>query len=147
MLNFLSDGVLNPSGIRFGSGEVYAITEGPDFNAEVLDTLCVGRRRPHENDETVFLFVQMLPGKKFTEELRQKLRNAISKGLSPRHVPKFIIPVEAIPVTINGKKVEIAVKQLISGRDIKVSSTISNPEVLLGYKKYRYLEETPRARL
>ncbi|KAF2094110.1 acetoacetate-CoA ligase [Rhizodiscina lignyota] len=142
-----SDGVLNPSGIRFGSGEVYAIVEGPDFNAEIADTLCVGRRRAHENDETVFLFVKMLPGKPFTEEIRQKLRTAIAKGLSSRHVPKFIIPVDDIPVTINGKKVEIAVKQLISGKDIKVSSTVANPEVLLSYKKYKDLEETPRAKL
>ena len=34
-----SDGVLNPSGIRFGGGEIYTIAEGPAFNTE---TLCVG---------------------------------------------------------------------------------------------------------
>lgn len=142
-----SDGVLNPSGIRFGSGEIYAITEGPDFINEVGDTLCVGRRRPQDNDETVFLFVKMLPGKNFTEELHQRLRAAIAKGLSPRHVPRFIVPVDDLPVTINGKKIEIAVKQLMGGKDIKVSSTVANPECLLSFRRFKDYGEAPKARL
>jgi acetoacetyl-CoA synthetase len=51
------DGALNPSSIRFGSGEIYAIVEGPAFNAEIAERLCVGRRRPSDTDESVFLFV------------------------------------------------------------------------------------------
>ncbi|GAB7353740.1 hypothetical protein MBLNU459_g4135t2 [Dothideomycetes sp. NU459] len=140
-----SDGVLNPSGIRFGSGEIYGIAEGPGFNAQIGETLCVGRRRPRDKDETVFLFVKMLPGKVFTEELRSRLRTAISQGLSPRHVPSFILEVPDIPVTINGKKVEIAVKQILSGREVKASSTVANPDTLLSYKRFRNLERPPRA--
>lgn len=147
MMHGRSDGVLNPSGIRFGSGEIYAVVEGPAFNHEISDTLCIGRRRPQDMDETVFLFVQMRPGFAFTDALLHRLRVAISTALSVRHVPRFIIGVEAIPVTINGKKVETAVKQLISGKDIKVSSTVANPDVLLGYKKYRDFEEKRVAKL
>lgn len=131
-----SDGVLNPSGIRFGSGEIYAVVEGPQFTSEVADTLCVGRRRLQDRDEVVFLFVVMAHGRNFTNDLESRLRNAIRQALSPRHVPRFIIPVDEIPVTINGKKVEMAVKQLISGKDIKVSSTVANPDCLLGLKRF-----------
>lgn len=139
-----SDGVLNPSGIRFGSGEIYAIVEGPEFNNDIFMTLCVGRRRPQDSDEAVFLFVKMKPGHDFTPELKQRIRKAIAAGLSPRHVPKFILPVDDIPGTVNGKKVEIAVKELISGKEVKVSSTVSNPETLLAYERFRHMESEPR---
>lgn len=131
-----SDGVLNPSGIRFGSGEIYAIVEGPAFNTTIAETLCVGRRRAKDSDETVFLFVKMAPGHRFSGGLVEKLRKAISQGLSPRHVPRHIVEVEEIPVTINGKKVETAVKQIISGKEIKVSSTVANPDCLRGFKRW-----------
>ena len=130
--------MLNPSGIRFGSGEIYAIVESPDFTSGegIADTLCVGRRRPQDTDETVFLFVKMKDNRRFTKGLELRLRNAIRQGLSPRHVPRFVLSVDELPVTVNGKKVETAVKQLISGKEIKVSSTVSNPGCLLGFKRY-----------
>ncbi|KAF2238776.1 acetoacetate-CoA ligase, partial [Viridothelium virens] len=147
MMHGRSDGVLNPSGIRFGSGEIYSICEGPAFNSEIAETLCVGRRRPHDRDETVFLFVKMNPGHEFSDSLLNRLRETIRAELSARHVPQFILEVEEIPVTINGKKVETAVKQLISGKDIKVSSTVVNPDCLLDYKKYRGHEDRRAAKL
>jgi acetoacetyl-CoA synthetase len=138
-----SDGVLNPSGIRFGSSEIYNIVEGPQFNSVLADTLCVGRRRPTDKDETVFLFVIMAPGHQFGEELVRSIKTAIRSGLSPRHVPKFILPVDDIPYTVNGKKVEIAVKKIISGQDPKISSTVVNPGCLETYKRFRDLERQP----
>ncbi|KAI2021131.1 hypothetical protein LOZ48_006450, partial [Ophidiomyces ophidiicola] len=114
-----SDGVLNPSGIRFGSSEIYNISEGPVFNAQIEDTLCVGRRREHDKDEVVFLFVKMRNRQPFTRDLEQRLRSAIGGGLSPRHIPKFILEVPEIPVTINGKKVETPVKRIISGEKVQ----------------------------
>ncbi|PGH09886.1 acetoacetate-CoA ligase [Polytolypa hystricis UAMH7299] len=147
-----SDGVLNPSGIRFGSAEIYGISEGPAFNTELEDTLCVGRRRKHDKDEVVFLFVKMRNNnnnnnKPLPADLEQRLRNAIRVGLSARHVPKFIIQVPDIPVTINGKKVEIAVKRIISGDKIQISSTVANPKSLDFYAQFAKLEEQPRAKL
>ncbi|KIW23332.1 acetoacetate-CoA ligase [Cladophialophora immunda] len=143
-----SDGVLNPSGIRFGSSEVYNIVEGPQFNALISDTLCVGRRRAHDQDETVFLFVIMAPGHDadFTPELVERLRAAVRDGLSPRHVPKFIERVREIPYTVNGKKVEVAVKRVISGQAVKVSSTVRNPACLAEYERFRDLEREPSRR-
>lgn len=139
--------MLNPSGIRFGSAEVYAISEGPAFNPEIEGTLCIGRRRKHDTDEVVFLFVKMRGNNPFTADLVQRLRTAIRAGLSPRHVPKFIVEVPEIPLTINGKKVEIAVKKIISGEKVKVSSTVANPKSLAFYEQFATLEEQPRAKL
>lgn len=142
-----SDGVLNPSGIRFGSSEVYNIVEGPAFNNVLADTLCVGRRRKHDKDETVFLFVIMAQGHEgeFDDALVARIKTAVRDGLSPRHVPKFIFRVDEIPYTVNGKKVEIAVKKVISGMDIKVSSTVRNPACLKDYERFRDVERAPRA--
>jgi acetoacetyl-CoA synthetase len=142
-----SDGVLNPSGIRFGSGEIYAIMEGPAFDAEVAETLCVGRRRPEDADEAVFLFVRMSAGHTFTADLVKRLTRAIGEGLSLRHVPRFIVEVNEVPVTINGKKVETAVKQIISGEEIKISSTVANPECLRGYRRWVGYEGKREAKL
>ncbi|KIW02698.1 acetoacetate-CoA ligase [Verruconis gallopava] len=142
-----SDGTLNPSGIRFGSSEIYNIVESPRFNSRIGDTLCVGRKRKHDQDEVVFLFVKMKEGHVLTEQLKKEVENAIRTLLSPRHVPRFILQVKDIPVTINGKKVEIVVKKIISGTDVKVSSTVANPECLDEYKKYRDIEHTRMSKL
>ncbi|EXJ94691.1 acetoacetate-CoA ligase [Capronia coronata CBS 617.96] len=138
-----SDGVLNPSGIRFGSGEIYAIVETHPFTEYISNSLCVGRRRPQDSDEQVFLFLVMKPGYSLTRELRAQIKSAIRNGLSPRHVPKFVLAVPDIPVTINGKKVEIAVKSVISGKDVTPSATVQNPDTIAWFKRFRLLESEP----
>jgi acetoacetyl-CoA synthetase len=143
-LFIISDGVLNPQGIRFGSAEIYSITEAQPFSDIISTTLCVGRRRKNiDADESVFLFVIMRPGEIFTHRLASRLKGAIREGLSSRHVPRFILAVDEIPMTVNGKKVETLVKEIIStGQPPKVvSSTVSNPECLDGFKRFFYLEE------
>ena len=111
----------------------------------------MGRKRDGDRDEVVFLFVKMLAGKRFEDSgngslsLEERLRKAIREALSPRHVPGFILAVEDIPKTVNGKKVEIAVKQIISGRDVEISSTVANPETLRGYKRFRDVEGVRRS--
>lgn len=138
---------MNPSGIRFGSAEIYTIIEGPEFNDNIADTICVGRKRPSDGDESVFLFVKMQQGQQLTEQLRRRIEQQIRSSLSPRHVPRYILQVEDIPVTINGKKVEIAVKKIISGAKVKVSSTVANTDSLKEYLKYRDYEERKLSKL
>ena len=75
-----------------------------------------------------------------TPALRAQLKTAIREGLSARHVPRFIFAVPEVPVTINGKKVEVAVKQIISGRDVEASATVANPGCLEGFKRFRGVE-------
>lgn len=104
----------------------------------------MGRRRPQDVDEQVFLFVVMKPTFALTEALRSEIKKAIRNALSPRHVPKFVIAVPDIPVTINGKKVEIAVKSVLSGKDVKPSSTVQNAGTIAWFKRFKDLESEPR---
>ncbi|KAH9948960.1 hypothetical protein B0H21DRAFT_196575 [Amylocystis lapponica] len=134
-----SDGVLNPSGVRFGSAEIYSVME--QFSEELDDSLCIGQRRPEDEHERVLLFLKMRAGRAFTDALADHIRAAIRKALSPRHVPAYIFPIEEIPYTVNGKKIEIAVKQIVSGSNLKPSGTVANPASLKLYYKYRELEK------
>lgn len=96
-----SDGVLNPSGIRFGSAEIYKLVDSKPAGLEVVkDALCVGQRRKGEDDERVLLFLKMKEGYegKLGEELRGRIRKVIREGLSRRHEPAGIFEVEDIPV-------------------------------------------------
>ena len=84
-----SDGVLNPSGVRFGSAEIYAVLD--QFRDEFDDTLCVGQRRPEDRDERVLLFCKMRPGVELTAALVQRVMSAIRQALSARHVPSYVL--------------------------------------------------------
>lgn len=99
-----SDGVLKPSGVRFGSAEIYNILTR-FFSADVADAVCVGRRREEDSDETVCLFVVMADGKTFDDDLRKRIKAKIKAELSPRHVPSFVEECGGgVPKTGNGKK-------------------------------------------
>jgi acetoacetyl-CoA synthetase len=94
-----SDGVLNPSGVRFGTGEIYSVLERPEFATRVDDSICVGQRRPQDKDERVLLFIKMRAGHKLDEPFEQAIRAAIRAALSARHVPAHIFEVDDIPVS------------------------------------------------
>jgi acetoacetyl-CoA synthetase len=87
----------------------------------------------------------MSPGHQLTPSFRDEIKSAIRTALSPRHVPKFVLEIPDIPVTINGKKVETAVKQVLSGKDVKASNTVLNPDSVPYFKRFRELESEPRA--
>jgi acetoacetyl-CoA synthetase len=144
-----ADGVLNPSGVRFGSAEIYGIIDAR-FGDKIADSICVGQRRPQDHDESVMLFLLMKPGVKFTQSLVNHVKAAIRKETSPRHVPKFVFETKAIPTTVNLKKVELPVKQIVSGKVIKASGTLLNPESLDYYYQFAKVEELvdqPKAKL
>ena len=91
-----SDGVLNPSGVRFGSSEIYGALE--KFNDKIDDSICVGQRRAHDIDERVLLFVKMREGHSLSRELEEEMRLTIRTALSRRHEPSYIFEVPEIPV-------------------------------------------------
>jgi len=130
-----ADGVLNPSGVRFGSAEIYSIIEAK-FAEKISDSICVGQRRPQDQDERVVLFSLMKPGHQFTAQIVTEVKEAIRKATSPRHVPKFVFETKAIPTTVNLKKVELPVKQIVSGKVIKPAGTLLNPESLNYYYQF-----------
>lgn len=92
-----SDGVLNPSGVRFGSADIYAVLERR-FPAVVADSICVGQRRPADIDEQVVLFVLMRTPGSLTRAVAADMREAIAAALTKRHVPRYIFEVPEIPV-------------------------------------------------
>jgi acetoacetyl-CoA synthetase len=98
-----SDGILKPSGVRFGSAEIYNILL-KSFPDSIEDALCIGRRRETDTDETVVLFLKMKEGVSFGEKLSDDIKSTVRKELSARHVPGVIDECPEIPVTVNGKK-------------------------------------------
>jgi len=133
-----SDGTLNPGGVRFGSAEIYHVVE--KF-MEVADSLCVGQKLP-EGDERVVLFLKMADGYECDEKLVTRVRQTIRECLSARHVPYAILPIADIPYTTNGKKVEVAVKQILSGEKVPNRSALANPQVLDLYVDIAELSDT-----
>ena len=123
-----SDATLNPGGVRIGTAEIYRVL---DLMPEIEDSLIIGR--PKDEDEQVVLFVKLRSGE-LGDPLRDVIRKTIRDKVSPRHVPGAILQVSGVPYTINGKKVELAVKYIALGRPITNRETIANKEVLAEYE-------------
>ena len=130
-----SDATLNPSGVRIGTAEIYRVLENV---SEIRDSLVIGQE--WENDERVILFVRLADGVQLNEDLVKKIRNTIKDNLSPRHLPAKIIPVGDIPYTINMKKVEIAVRNIVHNKPVLNVDALANPESLEYYKNIKELQ-------
>ena len=124
-----SDATLNPGGVRLGTSEIYSVVE--KF-IEVKESIVVGQT--WDNDVRIILFVVLNKNYILNNNLTDKLKKEIRKQASPRHVPSKILKVSDIPRTKNGKIVELAVKNIIEGNNIKNIEAISNPEILDEYK-------------
>jgi acetoacetyl-CoA synthetase len=120
-----SDAVLNPGGVRIGTAEIYRQVEKVD---EVLESLCIGQ--PWDNDVRVVLFVRLKEGFNLTDELIKRIRDTIRANTTPRHVPAKVIQVTDIPRTISGKIVELAVRKVVLGEEVKNKDALANPEAL-----------------
>jgi len=130
-----SDATLNPGGVRIGTAEIYRQVE---TLPEIADSIVVGQK--WENDERIILFVKLVEGVELTEELKNKIKRAIRENASPRHVPANIIAVKDIPYTINMKKVELAVRDVIHGEPVFNKDALANPESLDLYRNLPELQ-------
>lgn len=124
-----SDATLNPGGVRIGTAEIYRQVE---TLPEVLDSLVVGQ--DWDNDVRVILFVKTVDGVDLTEELIGRIKKTIRENTTPRHVPAKIIKIRDVPYTINGKKVELAVRNIIHNQPVLNKDALANPEALDYYK-------------
>ena len=120
-----SDAVLNPGGVRIGTAEIYRQVE--PFS-EVLECLAVGQQ--WQSDERVILFVIMREGVTLDDNLADRIRKAIRRNATPRHVPACIVAVPDLPRTISGKLVELAVRKVIHGQAVSNTDAMANPEAL-----------------
>jgi len=125
-----SDSVLKPSGVRIGTAEIYNVV---DKFGEVADSLVIGQN--WKGDQRVLLFVQLRSGFTLTEELKNNIRKALREQASPRHIPAVIAAVPDIPYTLNMKKVESAVTNIVNGRPVLNRDALKNPESLNYYEK------------
>ncbi|KAF7443431.1 Acs Acyl-coenzyme A synthetase-AMP- acid ligase [Pyrenophora tritici-repentis] len=107
---------------------------------EVADSLCVGQRRPLDNDETVILFLKMNNGHRFREGLVERIKSKISQERSKRHVPQYIFQTWDIPTTVNLKRSSCRSNRS-SRQKIKASGTLANPESLKYYEQFARVEE------
>jgi len=130
-----SDSVLKPSGVRIGTAEIYNQVEELE---EIADSLAIGQN--WEGDQRIILFVKLAPGYALSDELRKKITSTLRKNASPRHVPAKIIAVPDIPYTLNMKKVESAVTNLIHGRPVSNRHALMNPQCLDFYEHIPELE-------
>ncbi len=120
-----SDATLNPGGVRIGTAEIYRCVEAME---PVRDSLVVGREAG--DSEVIVLFVQLREGLTLDEGLAAEIRGSIRGRTSPRHVPKEIYQLSAIPRTRSGKKVELAVRRVLHGRPVDNRGALANPGVL-----------------
>ena len=77
----------------------------------------------------MILFLKLVSGEP-SPDLVKSLVTTIRTRLSARHVPALILPISDIPYTINGKKVEVAVKKILIGEEVKNKNVLANPECL-----------------
>ena len=120
-----SDAILNPSGVRIGTAEIYRQVESVD---EVLESIVIGQ--DWENDCRVILFVKLRDDVALDDALVSKIKRQIRKNTTPRHVPAKILKVSDIPRTLSGKIVKLAVRDVIHGRAVKNRDALANPEAL-----------------
>jgi acetoacetyl-CoA synthetase len=125
-----SDAVLKPSGVRIGTAEIYAQMENLP---EIADSLAIGQN--YQGDQRVILFVKLAAGFAMTDELQNKIRKTLRENASPRHVPAVILETPDIPYTLNMKKVESAVTNIINGRAVSNKDALINPRSLEFYER------------
>jgi acetoacetyl-CoA synthetase len=125
-----SDATLNPGGVRIGTAEIYRVVEALP---EIAESVAVGLRDGH--DERVVLFVRLRDGRAWDDDLPQRVRAAIRAQLSPRHVPSKVLPCPDVPRTMSGKVTEIAVRELLHGREVANAEALSNPQSLEFFRK------------
>lgn len=124
-----SDATLNSRGVRIGTAEIYRVVE--TFN-EIQESMAVSQ--DWENDTRVILFVTLKPGADFSEELAAQIKKTLRDQASPRHVPDKILVAPELPRTKSNKLVELAVTDVINGREIRNKDALANAGALDWFK-------------
>lgn len=129
-----SDATLNPGGVRIGTAEIYNQVEQMP---EILEAICIGQ--DWDDDVRVVLFVRLADGVTLDADLEKAIRTKIRTGASPRHVPARIVAVSDIPRTKSGKITELAVRDIVHGREVKNKEALANPQALDLYRDIEVL--------
>ena len=135
-----SDAVLNPGGVRIGTAE---ITRQVEQMEEVVESIVIGQDWPPRkpDDVRVVLFVKLKEGVQLDEGLANRIKKRIRDNTTPRHVPAKIVQVADIPRTKSGKIVELAVRDVVHGRQVKNLEALANPEALEQFRDRQELAD------
>lgn len=136
-----SDSTLNRGGVRMGTSEFYQVIDGLQeiLDSVVIDTGGSGR------EGRLLLFVVPAAGGQLDEALKQRIRDALRRELSPRHVPDEIHQIDEVPKTLNGKKMEVPIKQILAGVPVERAARLdamANPSSIDAF--VRMAGATPR---
>ena len=86
----------------------------------------------------IVLFVKLKDGVELDAQIEADIRLACKTGGSDAHVPALIRQVQKIPYTRSGKKVEVAVRDLIAGIEPKNVGALQDPTA---FDEYRAIAE------
>jgi acetoacetyl-CoA synthetase len=131
-----SDAVLNPGGVRIGTAEIYRQLEPI---AEIAEAVAIAQQ--WRGDVRIVLFVRLREGLTLDEALRERIRRTIRANTTPRHVPAKIVQAPDLPRTINGKLVELAVRDAVHGRPLKNADALANPQAVAFFRNLPDLRE------
>ena len=120
-----SDTTLNPGGVRIGTAEIYRQVEQV---IGVEEALVFGQQTG--DDVRIVLLVRLAAGVELTDEMQAEVRARVRTGCTPRHVPAVIVAVPDLPRTRSGKLAELAVSDVVNGREVRNTTALANPEVL-----------------
>ncbi|MDH5939199.1 acetoacetate--CoA ligase [Vibrio splendidus] len=124
------DTTLNPGGVRIGTAEIY---QQVNTIEGIIDSIAVGK--DVDRNEQIWLFVQLQQGVILNKTLLAAIKSKLKSSCSPRHVPSQIFAISDVPKTRSGKLVELAVKQVVNGKDVENLGAIANAEVLEEIKR------------
>ena len=124
-----SDATLNAGGVRIGTSEIYAQVE---HIPGIVEAVAVGQE--WDDDTRIVLFVRLAEGTELTDALRAEIRWRLRTHASPRHVPTRIAVVTDVPRTRSNKISELAVADVVNGREVRNTEALANPESLAEYK-------------
>ena len=131
-----SDATLNSKGVRIGTAEIYRVVETFPQVQE-----CMAVSQDWDNDTRVVLFVVVKAGQNFDEEVAKEIKKALRDQASPRHVPDKILIAPELPRTKSNKLVELAVTDVINGREVRNRDALANPNALDWFKNLPELSD------
>jgi acetoacetyl-CoA synthetase len=124
-----SDATLNAGGVRIGTAEIYAQVE---HIPGVVEAVAVGQ--DWDDDTRIVLFVKLAEGVQLTDALAAEIRSRLRSHASPRHVPARMAQVTDVPRTRSNKISELAVADVVNGREVRNTEALANPESLDQYR-------------
>ena len=81
------------------------------------------------------LFVVLDKGVELDDALKETIRSHIRSTFSARHLPDEIFRIDAVPRTLNGKKLEVPIRKILLGYD---PESVMNPGALANPHSLRF---------